>query len=95
MTRALGTQTRAAGERDDVVELPDALELLGRDELLQKARTRQRAFGELLKRPGARLVIGWPPKHESEGCVDELLVRALADGNVLPQPGVDVAHAYS
>ncbi len=83
------------GERDDVVELPDALELLGGDELLQEARAGERPFRELRQRPLSRLRVRRAPQHEAERRIDELLVGGRSDGDVLAQPGVDPAHAYS
>ena len=67
----------AEAERDGVVELADALRLVGRDELVDEGRARQRPVGELRERPLARLVVGRPPQHVVEGAFDELRVRVL------------------
>ena len=95
MAGPLAAPARAAGERDDVVELPDALELLGGDELVQEARAGERPFRELRQRPLSRLGVRRAPQHEPERRIDELLVGGRSDGDVLAQPGVDPAHAYS
>ena len=70
---AAGTET----ERDGVVQLADARRLVGRDELVDEGRARQRPVSQLGERPGARIVVGRPPQHLVEGAFDERLVRVF------------------
>ncbi len=80
-------------ERDGVVELAHASELLARRELVDERRPRERPVSELGERAFARVRLRLAPQHEAKQRVDDLLVRALVGRELRGHPRVH--HAYS